>query len=132
VELDGQAQARRGAAVAFNDAINRRDLRALAALMTDGHTFVDSADVRLAGKDAVVEAWRGFFEAFPDYRNDWTHVITVGDAVVAVGCSACPTEPELDGPAIWTATTDGDRISEWRVLDDTPANRRRVGLAAAP
>ena len=56
-------------AAAFNEAINTRDLDRLAGLMTDDHTFVDSAGGTVAGKPACVEAWRGFFEAFPDYRN---------------------------------------------------------------
>lgn len=67
--------------IAFNEAVNRRDLEALAALMADDHTFVDSAGSVLAGNDAVLAAWKGFFESFPDYRNDWTEV-TSKDATV--------------------------------------------------
>jgi ketosteroid isomerase-like protein len=115
-------------AVAFNEAINARDLDALGALMADGHTFVDSAGTVLAGAERVLDAWRGFFAAFPDYRNEWVEAIPTRGRVIALGRSVCTTEPALDGPAIWTATIAGGKVAEWRVLDDTPANRRRLRI----
>jgi ketosteroid isomerase-like protein len=116
--------------VRFNEAINRRDLAALRKLMTDDHAFIDSSGDVFAGKDEVLLAWDGFFAAFPDYRNEWSDVLTIGGIVVAIGRSVCPTEEALDGPAIWTARTEGDRVSQWRVYDDTPENRTRLGVAA--
>jgi hypothetical protein len=47
----------------------------------------------------VLDAWRGFFEAFPDYRNVWVNLKLTGDAVLALGHSICPNEPGLNGPA---------------------------------
>ena len=117
------------AAIAFNDGINRRDLGTLADLMTDGHRFVDSDEKLLAGKAEVLRAWEGFFAAFPDYRNEWDEVMAIEGTVIALGRSVCSTEPTLDGPAIWTVKTAGDKVSEWRVYEDTPANRGRLGLA---
>jgi uncharacterized protein (TIGR02246 family) len=114
--------------IAFNEAINRRDVEALAALMADDHTFVDSAGSVLAGKDLVLAAWKGFFESFPDYRNDWTEVTWQDATVTAIGRSACSTEPALDGPAIWTAKASDGKVLEWQVHEDTPANRRHLGL----
>jgi ketosteroid isomerase-like protein len=99
--------------------------------MTDDHAFVDSADSVVSGRDEVLDAWRGFFEAFPDYRNVWTRLVPSGQAIVAIGHSVCPTEPKLAGPAIWRATVHGDRVAEWRVYEDTPANRAELGLADA-
>jgi ketosteroid isomerase-like protein len=127
-------------AVAFNDAINRRDLDGLGALMSESHTFIDADDKVLSGKHAVLDAWRGFFTAFPDYRNHtafpdyrnhWSRLVPVGSTLIAVGRSVCATEPALEGPAIWRATTAGDKVAEWRVYADTPANRRRLGIARA-
>jgi ketosteroid isomerase-like protein len=106
---------------AFNDAINRRDLAALSALMTDGHRFVDAAGSVVAGKPACVEAWSGFFAAFPDYRNVFDRVEPGdGDRVVAIGRSECSVA-ELRGPAVWTATVIDGLVGEWRV--DDPAAR---------
>jgi hypothetical protein len=71
----------------------------------------------------------GFFEAFPYYRNEWSEVTSIRNVVIAVGRSLCSTGPRLEGPAIWAATTAGDRVSEWRVYEETPANRRRLGIS---
>jgi hypothetical protein len=117
------------AALAFNEAINRRELAALGRLMTDDHAFIDSDANVVAGKDEALKAWEGFFEAFPDYRNEWSQVMPVDHGLIAVGRSVCSSEPLLDCPAIWAATTTGDRVSEWRVYEDTPENRRRLGLS---
>jgi ketosteroid isomerase-like protein len=123
--VDGGCQ---GAVIAFNEAINRRDLDALAGLMTEDHAFVDTAGGAVTGKQAVLEAWAGFFEAFPDYRNEWSAIVSKDGAHVALGRSVCATEPALDGPAIWTARTREGKVSEWRVFEDTPANRQLLGI----
>lgn len=102
---------------AFNERINARDLDGLAALMTDDHTFVDAAGAAVAGKPACVEAWRGFFDAFPDYRNVFASVVADGDTVTALGHSDCSV-PALDGPARWTATVRDGKVSRWQVDED--------------
>ena len=101
-------------ALRFNDRINARDLDGLSALMTDDHTFVDPADERVEGKQACVDAWRGFFAAFPDYRNVFTGTSTDGDAVEITGYSECSV-PELAGPARWTALVRDGKVARWRV-----------------
>jgi hypothetical protein len=100
--------------------------------MTDAHTFIDSDGNVVSGRDEVLNAWRGFFDAFPDYRNDWSKLTPVGSTLIALGRSICSTEPALDGPAIWMATTADDKVSEWRVYEDTPTNRRRLGIGQEP
>jgi ketosteroid isomerase-like protein len=111
----------------FNDRINARDLAGLAALMSDDHTFIDAAGASVVGRDACVEVWRGFFEAFPDYRNDFASAQVVGDVVTVVGRSVCSV-PELDGPALWTCVVRGDQVAQWRVYEDTPATRAALNL----
>ena len=114
-------------AVRFNNCINRRDVAGLAALMSDDHRFVDVESNTVSGKQACLQAWRGFFDAFPDYRNVFTSFTTRGDVVGIVGYSEC-TEPRLAGQAIWTATIRGETVAEWRVYADTPDTRARLGL----
>ena len=109
-------------ALHFNACINTRDLAGLAALLTDDHTFIDAANTAVHGKHRVVEAWQGFFALFPDYRNLFDRVESRQDLVAIMGCSTC-SEPQLDGPALWTAKVRGDQVAEWRVYTDTPANR---------
>ena len=98
--------------------------------MTENHALIDTAGREITGRKAVLGAWRGFFDAYPDYRNVWWQVESIGEAVIATGLSACSTEPLLDGPAIWAAKTCRERVSEWRIYEDTPANRRRLGIGS--
>lgn len=86
------------------------------------HTFIDTEGHLISGRDACREAWIGFIDTFPGYRNTFTSVTVDGNRVTMAGFSTC-SEPALTGPALWTATIHGDRVTEWRVYDDTPGNR---------
>ena len=99
--------------------------------MTDDHTFIDTAAHFLRGKSACLEAWRGFFKSFPDYRNVFERLVVEDTTVVVVGRSSC-SDVRLDGPALWVAQASDDKLAEWRVYEDTPANRCMLGFAAAP
>jgi ketosteroid isomerase-like protein len=68
----------------FNGAINAEDLDRLGELMTEAHRFVDSAGATIDGRVACVDAWRGFFAAFPDYRNVFDECRCSGDGLVFV------------------------------------------------
>ena len=94
----------------FNACINGRDLDGLARLMTDDHTFIDAAEGVVAGKPECVAAWRGFFEAFPDYRNVFTTLTVRDDVVAIVGHSLC-SELSLAGPALWAAIIRDGRVA---------------------
>jgi ketosteroid isomerase-like protein len=114
-------------ALQFNACINARDLEGLAALITDDHTFIDSANNIVRGKEHVVNAWQEFFALFPDYQNIFEQ-ITSRDHLVAIrGRSIC-SEQQLDGPAMWTAKLRGTQVAEWRVYLDTPDNRKTLNL----
>ena len=69
---------------AFNEAINCRDLAALTELMTESHRFIDSTGATVDGRNACAEAWGGFFESYPDYRNIFDDIRDIGGGVVAV------------------------------------------------
>jgi ketosteroid isomerase-like protein len=111
--------------VRFNDSINRQDIDGLASLMSDDHTFIDTEGNAVAGKAGCVDAWRGFFGSFPDYRNIFTSLTAHGNAVTVVGHSTC-SEPSLAGPALWTATIREGKVTQWRVYPDTPEIRERL------
>ena len=105
------------AVLAFNEAINGRDLAALTELMTETHRFIDSEGATVEGKNACLEAWQGFFESFPDYRNVFDDVADVGGGVVVVqGRSECSFAP-LDGPAEWRAVVLAARVDVWQVSE---------------
>ena len=106
--------------VAFNERINARDLEGLIGLMTDEHCFVDTDGNAVVGRDACADAWRGFFTAFPDYRNRFATVRTVAPGVVEVeGSSECAV-PELCGPANWRVVVVDGCVHEWHVSVPEP------------
>jgi SnoaL-like domain len=116
-----------GIVMSFNEYINRRDLDELSRLMTDDHVFIDSANSTVSGKEACLKAWKGFFAAFPDYRNHLELVALSNRKAVMVGCSV-RSDVRLAGPALWTAKIEGQLIAEWHVYEDTSANRALLGL----
>ena len=87
--------------------------------MSEDHTFIGSEGNVISGREVVLGAWRGFFDAFPDYRNVWTEVVLRGTAVIALGRSVCAIDPDLDGPVIWTASVRDHQVCMWRVYEDT-------------
>ncbi|MBT2407462.1 nuclear transport factor 2 family protein [Streptomyces sp. ISL-87] len=109
----------RTVAIRFNDRINAGDLDGLAALMSQDHTFIDTAETAVTGKQACLDAWRGFFAAFPDYRNVFTSVTAQGGLVTALGHSVCA-EPSLAGPARWTAVVHDGKVTRWQVHENPP------------
>ena len=115
-------------AIAFNECINAQDLQGLRKLMTSNHKFIDSANNTFEGKEKALETWRGFFSMFPEYKNVFDVVEDKGDKVIMIDHSVCPNNAELEGPAIWTASVADDKISEWRVYDDAPENRKHLGV----
>ena len=84
--------------------------------MTDDHVFIDTSENILCGKKKVLEAWKGIFDSFPDYRNILENVTFKDDTVTLIGRSTCSDE-RLDGPAVWTAKMRANQVAEWRVYD---------------
>ena len=70
----------------FNDAFNRHDADALAALLTDDTLFEDTSPPpdgrRIEGKAAVVEFWRGWFTRNSDAVFEAEDVIVSGERAV--------------------------------------------------
>lgn len=113
--------------IEFNNCINKRDIRGLEQLMTDNHSFVDSANTVERGKTNCLNAWKGFFQGFPDYKNYFQDIKINNDLVIIVGHSSC-SDRILEGPAIWTARIENSKIAEWRVYEDTDKNRQLLRL----
>ena len=76
-------------ALQFNAYINRQDVAGLAHLMSDDHVFSDSSSGVCRGKDAMLQAWREFFAAYPDYKNHFSLVRARGALVLIAGHSTC-------------------------------------------
>ncbi|TFG96524.1 hypothetical protein E4H12_10880, partial [Candidatus Thorarchaeota archaeon] len=54
--------------IQFNNFINGLDIVGLSALMTNDHTFIDSAYDVHEGKELMTKGWQDFFNQYPDYR----------------------------------------------------------------
>jgi ketosteroid isomerase-like protein len=115
----------------FNDCITGQDLEGLGRLMSPDHRFTDTAGTTLQGQRASLEAWSRFFITFPGYQNVFSIVSARGNEVAMAGASVCPGHPELEGPAVWAARIEGTTIAEWRVYEDAPEIRERLGLPRA-
>ena len=111
----------------FNDAINSHDPGRLALFMSEDHTFIDTAGEKVKGRKDCIARWERFFRQFPDYKNNFEHMEIQGNVVITFGHSRCSDE-RLNGPALWTATIKNNTIHEWRVYNDTPENRKLIGV----
>jgi hypothetical protein len=124
-------------AISFVDAINRRDLAALGALMTDDHALVVFDEPPLSGRAANVEAWQGYMAAYPTYVIH-PHALAVRDARVAiVGTTSgshlgLPDEAEMQQSLIWLAGISGSQVAAWTLVADRPEHRHRLGLPSLP
>jgi len=118
-------------AILFNECINNQDLQGLSDLMTEDHLFVDRIGKGNQSKEAMTAGWRQFFETFPAYRNTFLRIESHDENVVILG-HAYWSEKEPYDPVIWTAVIKDDRVSEWRIYDDTPANRKTFHLNQRP
>jgi len=69
-------------ALLFNEAINNRDIRGLAGLMTEDHTIIVREGNVVKGREANTAGWAWFFDEFPDYRNTFRLVESKDNLVV--------------------------------------------------
>jgi len=78
-----QEQATRATIDRFNDAFNRHDVDTLAGLLTEDTVFEDTSPApdgrRVAGKQAVVEFWRAWFDRNADARFEAEEIIVSGN-----------------------------------------------------
>ena len=123
------------AVLAFVDCINRGDLDGLAVLMAEDHRLVVLDEEPLLGRAANVEAWRGYFTSYPDYVIIPRDVVADGGRVAILGVTTgshleLPDDEEMKLTVIWTADVTDGRLTAWRIVDDTPANRTRLGFTS--
>ena len=111
----------------FNEYINAQNPTGLSALMTDDHALFDDGLTIQRGKEKVLDTWRQFFSLFPDYRNVFERIESRDDLVVISGYSVC-SDDRLNGPALWTAKVNDNKITEWRIYEDTLENRKRLDI----
>ena len=119
----------------FIERINAADVRAISALMTDDHVFIDGLGNRVQGRDKMRAAWNAYYAGFPDYRISHEEVLHNGHVVAVFGTASAtyatggkpPKENHWEIPAAWKAIVRGGRIAEWRVYCDNQPARKLLG-----
>ena len=125
-------------ALRFVNEINRHDVPALLALMSDDHKFVDGLGQEVRGKERLREAWAAYFAMVPDYRILIEDHTTVGIHIGLFGTASgtCAVKGELTPsrrwkiPAAWKAIVRDGKVEHWQVYADNEPVRKI--LAAAP
>jgi len=119
---------------AFVAAINQGDTAKLSELMTEDHTFVDSAGTVDSDRDSMSKGWEEYFRMFPDYRVDVESILQDGDLVAAFG-SAFGTyngkrglvpANRIEMPAAWRAIVENGKIKVWQVYADWTEGSRII------
>lgn len=133
------AEPSRAVAERFVAAINAHDVRAIVALMTKDHRFVDAAG-EVHGRDVIEAGWHeflGFLGAFPDYRIEVEETVAAGSVIALFGrasgtySDAAPPPPAKAAwrfPAAWKATVRGSLVVEWRVYADVEPMLSSMGI----
>jgi hypothetical protein len=122
--------------VSFIDRINRSDLDGLRELMHDNHTLVVLDESPLTGRQANVDAWSGYFSAFPDYVIYPRCIASKGSRVAVLGATTgshlgLSDDEEAKLTVIWLASVADGLLLELRVAEDTPELRATFGIPAS-
>jgi len=117
----------------FIDCINHGDIDGLSALMTDDHTLLVFDEAPLVGRQANIEAWRGYASAFPHYVIYPDEISERCDTVAVLGHTTgshlgLPDDEEQKLTVIWLGRVENDRLSLWRLYEDEPSRRQELGL----
>ena len=110
----------------FVDAINRADVVNMVELMAEDHTFVDSRDNRMTGKENLKKGWLGYFELFPDYKIEITGMLHEESLFYMVGYAggtykSMQNEANTNYwriPAAWKAVILYNKVQLWQVYAD--------------
>jgi len=121
--------------LAFVDAINAHSVGAIAAMISDNHTLVDSLGTVVAGKEEIRKAWIGYFYLVPDFLITCDKVLEEGDTVAIFGTAdgTCRVGSRIDPsnhwsiPASWLASIEGNRVVRWQIFADNEPVRKILG-----
>jgi uncharacterized protein (TIGR02246 family) len=116
----------------FVRAINRQDVDAMAALMSDEHRFIDSLGNVVTGRTAMRTGWAGYFRMVPDYTIAVEEIYSDGPAVILLGTAqgtyaaggVLKPENRWSTPVALRAFVEEGKIAEWCVYADNEPIRK--------
>ena len=120
-------------ALGFIDCINRGDLEGLVMLMAEDHRLEVFDEAPLVGRVANASAWRGYMSSYPRYVIYPHQIAAAGDVVAILGHTTgshlgLTDAEEQELLLIWLAYVRDGVVERWRLIENTPANRRQFGL----
>jgi ketosteroid isomerase-like protein len=86
------------------------------------------------GVDGLIEAWRGWFDPWAEFRMDVEDVIDAGDKVVVFGLQRGrmdPGGPEVTAESAIVFTVEDDRVARMEFFYDRPSALKSAGLDPA-
>jgi predicted enzyme related to lactoylglutathione lyase/ketosteroid isomerase-like protein len=124
----------------FIAAINAHSLEGLGKTMSADHTFVDSHENRLTGKEKTLTGWQLYFEMFPDYKIEVGRIFSDGNEFALFGFAEGTFHNLKDAgdkahwrlPASWKAVVEDDKVALWQVYADTKIPFEIINRNAAP
>jgi len=119
----------------FIAAVNARDLKRLAQLMTEDHSFTDATGSVHSGRDTVLADWKKFFETFAKYQIQVDTVLAKDGVVAAFGWAVGSAQADARTgrskswriSAAWKAVVKKKAIAEWQVCCDIEPLLRSTG-----
>ena len=122
----------------FIRAINRQDVEAMAALMTEQHRFIDALGNLVVGSAAMRAAWAAYFRMVPDYTIAVEETYCDGPVIILLGTAqgtyskdgALKPENRWSTPLALRAFVEDGRIAEWRVYADNDPMRKLMAKPA--
>jgi hypothetical protein len=105
----------------------------LSALRTEGHRLEVFDEPAVVGKQANANAWRAYFDNYPDYVIHPHRIAEKRGSVALLGHTTGShldllDEDESKLTLIWVATISDGAVSRWKLIEDTDANRSACGL----
>ena len=110
----------------FVSAINAHNLTAMRSLMTEDHVFTDARGTKFFGADRMIDNWRQFFLAYPQYWISIDTNLAYGDRVGLFGEAGG--KWRVDGTIIpgswkvsaaWLAEIEDGKVRGWSICCDT-------------
>ena len=110
-------------AIAFVEAVNAGSVDRLAALIPEGHIFIDSDGAEYQGKSRMVLSWRDYFAMVPDYKIIVKGTFAAAGTIMIAGeaegtfAQDASLKPENHWrvPAAWRAVIEDDKVAVWQV-----------------
>lgn len=119
---------------AFVEAVNSRNVEAMAKWLTKDHLFADSLGQTMWGAGGVKPAWSKYFSMVPDYEILIGEIFEKPDRMVVLGTAKGTYAPDgkllarnrWQTPAAWKVVFHNGRIQEWHVFADNEPVRQII------